>query len=41
MAVSDAHILIVVSGVGTRINVEHDASRRLTAVDAVDPLATV
>jgi hypothetical protein len=38
MAVRDAHLLLAVSGANTRIHVEHDASRRATAMHTVDPL---
>ena len=39
VAVPDAHLLIAVGRADARIPVEHDASRRTAAMNAVDPLA--
>ncbi len=38
MAVPDARLLLAMSGADTRIHVEHDASRRATAMHTVDRL---
>ena len=39
VAVPDAHLLLAMGRADARIHVEHDASRRTAAMNAVDPLA--